>query len=123
MQKDTEKQTIEYLQAIKCLIVQEGLVYLVDNNHLRDLENLRIEDISISNTKDGIAIILKKNMVLPIPEELFDYIIDNRNITLYTFSPENYIEEPVITFCLSKDVLIEAKSIFKFSKNLAENIF
>ena len=115
-QKEPKKQTIEYMQAIKCLIFQEGLIYLVDNNHLRNLENLRTEDISVSSTKNGIAIILKNYMVLPIPEELLDYIIDNRNITLYTFSAENYIEEPVITFSLSKNALIEARSIFKFLK-------
>ncbi len=110
-------------EVLKCLIFQGGIICLVDNDYIKDIEDTKTEDISIAVNQKGIALILKKILVIPIPEELIDYLIDNRDIIIYTFSPENYIEEQVMTIKLSRDALIEAKSIFKFSKNLNEDIF
>ncbi len=110
-------------EVLKCLIFQGGIICLVDNDYIKDIEDTKTEDISIAVNQKGIALILKKILVIPIPEELIDYLIDNRDIIIYTFSPENYIEEQVMTIKLSRDALIEAKSIFNFSKNLNEDIF
>jgi len=111
------------IEALKCLIFQGGIICLVDNDYIKDIEDTKTEDISIAVNQKGIALILKKILVILIPEGLIDYLIDNRDIIIYTFSPENYIEEQVMTIKLSRDALIEAKSIFKFSKNLNEDIF
>lgn len=108
-------------QAIKCLIVQDGIICLIDSDYIKNIEDVKDEDISISVGKDGVVVILKGDFVIPIPEAILDYMVDNENITLYTFSPANYIEEPIITIKLSRDAIIEARGIYKYSKESSIN--
>ena len=101
---------------MKCLFVENGFICLVDGDYEKSIEDLKDEDISISFMGDGIAIILREKVIIPIPEAALDYFVDNANLTLYPFNPFNYIEKPIVTICLSRDTLVEARSIYNYSK-------
>ena len=104
------------VEAIKCLKVRAGIISLVDGDSMTKIERVEENDVSISVYDEGIAVVLKGEIVIPIPEEMIDYIIDNSNITLYPFTPHSYLEKPIITINLTRDVIVKAKSIFDYTK-------
>jgi hypothetical protein len=110
------------IYALKALFVKDGLICMVDRGYADWLLDIKSEDILVDVADDGLVVVLENqekpenNIILPIPEELIDYVIDNRRITVYTFS-EGYIERPVINIDLLRDTLIEARSIYLYKKS------
>lgn len=100
--------------AYKCLKVLNGIVALVDLTGY-DVLGISSDDISIHLTEYGLLIKIL-NIEIPIPESLFDFILENSNITIYPAGIENYIEEPVLSIEISKESLIEARGIYSFWK-------
>jgi len=110
------------IEALKCLIVKDGLIYLIDKDYAEKVSNISSDDVSINVMEQGVAVILKYEITIHVPEEILDYVVENRNITLYTFAPGSFIEEPVITIVLSRDALIEARSIYRYSKRINSHL-
>jgi len=104
------------LEVMKCLVVENGLICLVDGDYEKSIDDLKDDDITISFMEGGLAIVLQEKVIIPIPEATLDYFVDNANLTLYPFNPLNYIEKPIVTICLSRDTMVEARSIYHFSK-------
>lgn len=104
------------VEAIKCLIVQDGIISLIDGDSTTKIVGINEKDVSISIYDGGIVVVLKGEIVIPIPEEIIDYFIDNSTITVYPFSPANFMEKPIVTVNLSRDAIVQAKSIYCYSK-------
>ncbi len=105
--------------AIKCLPVDQGILCLVDRDALMDMGEIRPDDVSINIIpQKGIAVVVKEKLAVPVPEEMLDYMVENRNVSLYTFTPslDCYVEQPVAAIELSRDAMIKAKSVYQFSK-------
>ncbi|MDD5007776.1 MAG: hypothetical protein PHU49_01320 [Syntrophorhabdaceae bacterium] len=108
--------------ALKALFVKGGLICMVDKNYADWLENITPDDTLVNLADDGLAVIIENrekpenNIIIPLPDELLDYLIDNRELTVYTFS-ENYIEKPASrTFEISRDLLLEGRAIYRYNK-------
>lgn len=104
------------LEVMKCLVVENGFICLIDGDYEKSIEDLKDEDISVSLIDGGIAIVLQKKVIIPIPEAALDYFVDNANLTLYPFNPLNYMEKPIVTINFTRDTIFEAKSIYHYSK-------
>ena len=98
--------------ANKCFMVADGIMVVLDIDD-KELENISEEDIAIEFADYGLNVIVGDNIV-PIPEVMFDYIKENRNITIYTVNPDNYIFSPTLRLALPKESLIEAKGAYRF---------
>jgi len=97
--------------AIKCLVVSDGFICLVDRKELEDLGEVEKKDVVMEAGPGGLVIKLK-DVCIPIPVDYVDYLVENRNISIYPFGLD-YVEEPVITLELSRDAIIEARAVLK----------
>ena len=104
------------LEVMKCLVVENGFICLIDGDYAKTIEDLKDENIAISVMEGGLAIVLKEKVIIPIPEVMLDYFVDNANLTLYPFNPLNYIENPIVTISLLRDTIVEARSIYYYSR-------
>ncbi len=105
-------------QAFKCLMVKDGLICLIDAEYAKTLkvDDLKSGDAYVTAYDKGIAIVVKDDFIIPVPDDMVEYIIDNPNIVLYSFDPACYIEKPIITIGVSRDALIESKGMYNFMK-------
>lgn len=100
-------------EALKCLIVNDGIICLVDENIANDMEDIDTEHVSIGIDNNNLVVNIKDKCLIPVPYDYVDYLIENRNITVYPFGLD-YMEPPVIMLKLSRDALIEARALLKF---------
>jgi len=107
-------------QAFKCFIVKNGLICLIDADYAKQLKvvDLKSEDVYVTAFDKGIAIIIKDDFIIPMPDDddMVEYIINNPNIVLYSFDPASYIEKPIITIDVSRDALVESKGMYNLMK-------
>jgi hypothetical protein len=106
-------------QAFKCLMVKDGLICLIDADYAKRLkvDTLKSEDVYVTAFDEGIAIVVKDDFIIPVPDDMVEYIINNPNIVLYSFDPASYIEEPIITISVLRDALIECKGMYSLMKS------
>lgn len=100
--------------AYKILVVENGLIVLADIDGI-DTPRLTKDDVKIEINTTGFVIKVDE-LSITIPERVIDFFLENRTITLYPFSPENYIEEPALIIELSREAIIEARGVFTFWK-------
>jgi len=98
--------------ANKCFKVANGIVVVL-NIETEELANITEEDLAIEFAEYGLNVIIGSNVV-PIPEIMFDYITENRNITIYAVNDAEYFFEPTLHLELPKESLIEAKGAYRF---------
>ena len=98
--------------AYKILVVENGLIVLADIDGI-DTPRLTKDDVKIEINATGFVIKVDELSIV-IPERVIDFFLENRTITLYPFSAENYIEEPAISIELSREAIIEARGVFTF---------
>ena len=53
---------------------------------------------------------------IPIPESMFEYFVDNSNVTIYPYEADNYFSEPIFTVSIPKDSFIEIKAVYNYWK-------
>ncbi len=56
----------------------------------------------------------------PLPEDLLDYITENRFVTIYQLNGSHYLHPPTATIELEKETLIEAKAVYRYHKSRAK---
>ena len=56
-------------------------------------------------------------IVVPIPEFMLEFVIDNNAITFYRADNEEYMWEPLLSVEIPRDGLIEARGAYKFIQN------
>ena len=98
--------------AKKCYRVTNGIIVVIDADY-EEFADLNDDDISIEFVEYGINIVIG-DCVVPIPEIMFDYIIDNNNVTIYATNDDEYFFEPTLHIELPKDTLVEAKGVYKY---------
>jgi hypothetical protein len=99
----------------KCLKVANGILVLVNSDSTISLENITDRDVSIHVAEYGLLVKIK-DIEIPIPESLIEYFIQNRTITIYPLTMDNYIEEPLLSVTIRPESLIEARGIYNFWK-------
>ena len=98
--------------AKNCYMVTGGIMvalYIDDS----ELENISEEDIAIDFADYGLNIMVG-DIIVPIPEVMYDYITENRNITIYAVNSDNYFFKPTLHLELPKESIIEAKGAYRF---------
>jgi hypothetical protein len=101
--------------AFKCLKVAGGVLVLVNTDNTTSLKNITDHDVSICIAEYGLLIKIK-DIEIPIPESLMEYFMQNRTITIYPLTMDNYVEEPLLSVTIRPESLIEARGIYNFWK-------
>jgi hypothetical protein len=104
-----------------CLKVQGGIIVPVYNVEPELLKRLSGSSILISVKSYGLEMRIDE-IVVPLPEFMLEFIIDNNTITFYRADNAEYLWEPVLSVEIPRDDVIEAKGAYKFvqSRNSGE---
>ena len=100
--------------AYKVLIVSNGIIVLADITE-DDAAQIKATDVAISMNSAGL-VIKAAHLHIPIPENIMDFLADNKNITIYPFSSVKYVEEAILGIVISREAIIEARAIYNFWK-------
>ena len=100
--------------AYKVLIVSNGIIVLADITE-DDIAQIKATDVAIGMNSAGL-VIKAAHLYIPIPENTMDFLVDNRNITIYPFASYRYVEEALLNIALSREAIIEARGIYNFWK-------
>ena len=105
-----------------CLKVQGGIIVPVYNVEPEAMKRLSGSSILISVKSYGIEVRIDE-IVVPIPEFMLEFVIDNNTITFYRADNAEYLWEPLLSVEIPRDDLIEARGAYKFiqSSNSGEN--
>jgi hypothetical protein len=62
-------------------------------------------------------------IIVPIPEFMLEFIVDNNIITFYGADDADYLWEPILSVEIPRDDIIEARGAYKFIQgaNSGEN--
>lgn len=96
-----------------CLKVQGGVVVPVYDVEPEAMKGLSVSSIFISVKSYGLKVRIDE-IVVPIPEFMLEFIIDNNTITLYKADNAEYLWEPLLSVEIPRDDLIEARGAYKF---------
>jgi hypothetical protein len=91
-----------------CLKVQNGIIALVDEKE--EIKNLYSHNMEVEKRDYGVNIIVG-NLIIPIPEKLFDYLLDHPVIAVYQLNRYSYVAEPDLIINLDKLMLMSLKEI------------
>lgn len=99
--------------AIKCLKVNDGLMFLVP-----EVGNNRINaaDISISVNEVGVHI-MAGGIIMPVFDGVLCHLAKNPNIMIWFVSGERLVEESSQLFGLDRDAILEAKGAWEYRKS------
>ena len=105
-----------------CLKVQGGIIVPVYNVEAEEVKRLSGSGILVSVKSYGLEVRIDE-IVVPIPEFMLEFVIDNNAITFYRADNDEYMWEPLLSVEIPRDDLIEARGAYKFiqNSNLAEN--
>ena len=105
-----------------CLKVQGGIIVPVYNVEPEAMKRLSGSSILISVKSYGLEVRIDE-IVVPIPEFMLEFVIDNNTITFYRADNAEYLWEPLLSVEIPRDDLIEARGAYKFiqSSNSGEN--
>ena len=105
-----------------CLRVEGGIIVPVYNVEPETVKRLSGSSVLISVKSYGLDVRID-DVVVPIPEFMLEFVIDNNTITLYRANNQEYLWEPLLSIEVPRDDLIEARGAYKFvqSANSGEN--
>jgi hypothetical protein len=96
-----------------CLRAENGVIIVVPPDYGKDYFNaLSEKDISISIAEYGLEVHIK-DIVLPVPEFMMDFLAEHRAVTLYLADPLLYMWEAEFSVELPKDEIVEARGAYK----------
>ena len=99
-----------------CLKVQGGIIVPVYNVEPEAVKRLSGSSILISVKSYGLEVRIDE-IVVPIPEFMLEFVIDNNTITFYRADNAEYLWEPLLSVEIPRDDLIEARGAYKFIQN------
>lgn len=107
---------------LNCLKVQGGIIVPVYNVEPEAMKRLSDSSILISVKSYGLEVRVDE-IVVPIPEYMLEFVIENNTITFYKADNAEYLWESLLSIEMPRDGLIEARGAYKFiqSLNLGEN--
>ena len=106
--KDGRKMETTYLK------VKNGIIVIVpakENNETQYAKN----STKLVLAPNGLALIYK-DYEIPIPEEMFDYVLKNRIISIYEVSTDVALQSASATFEIERDMLVEGTTIYRYEK-------
>ena len=106
--KDGRKMETTYLK------VKNGIILIVpakENNETQYAKN----STKLVLAPNGLALIYK-DYEIPIPEEMFDYVLKNRIISIYEVSTDVVLQSSSATFEIERDMLVEGTTIYRYEK-------
>jgi hypothetical protein len=96
-----------------CLRAQNGVIVPMPPVYERDyFRTVSEKDISISVADYGLDVVIK-DIVVPVPEFMMDFLAENRTVTIYLADPSHYMWEPEFAVELPKDGIVEARGAYK----------
>jgi hypothetical protein len=96
-----------------CLRVQGGIIVLVYNAESQAMKRLSDSSILISVKSYGLEVLIDE-IIVPIPEFMLEFLIDNNTITFYRADNAEYLWEPLFSVGIPRDDLIGARGAYKF---------
>ena len=102
--------------ADNCFKAQGGIIVPIYDIEPEAVRHLSKDHISISVKNYGVDVLLRE-IIVPIPEFMLDFFIDNNTITLYSAYNGEYLWEPVAAVEIPKRDLLEAKGAYKFMRS------
>jgi hypothetical protein len=96
-----------------CLQVHGGIIVPVYNVEPEAMRRLSENSVFVSVKNYGIEVRVDE-IVVPIPEFMLEFVIDNNTITFYRADNEEYMWEPLLAIEVPRDDLIEARGAYKF---------
>ena len=99
-----------------CLKVQGGILVPVYNVEAEEVKRLSGNGILVSVKSYGLEVRIDE-IVVPIPEFMLEFVIDNNAITFYRADNDEYMWEPLLSVEIPRDDLIEARGAYKFIQN------
>jgi len=96
-----------------CLKVQGGIVVPVYSVEPETMRRFAGKSVVISVKSYGLEVRIDE-IVVPIPEFMLEFVVDNNTITFYRADNEEYMWEPLFSIEIPRDELIEARGAYKF---------
>ncbi len=100
---------------LHCLRAEGGIIAPVYMKEAVTLGGVTEKDISLKVKDYGIDVKIK-DLLIPIPEYILDYFVENNTITLYLADDSVYFWESVLAVEIPKSSLIEAKGIYRYKQ-------
>ncbi len=99
--------------AIKCLKVNDGLMFLV-----RETGNgkIHLSEISISVNEVGVHI-KAGDIIMPVFDGVLGHFAKNPNVMIWFVSEERFVEESSLFFEVDRDAILEAKGAWEYRKS------
>lgn len=98
--------------AIKCLRVNDGLIFLVPET---GKSRINASDISISVNEVGVHI-MAGDIIMPVFDGVLGHLAKNPNVMIWFVSGERYVEESSLFFEVDRDAILEAKGAWEYRK-------
>lgn len=99
-----------------CLKAHGGIIVPVYNLESEAVKRLSGSSILISVKSYGLDVRVDE-IVVPIPEFMLEFLIDNNTITFYKADDAEYLWEPLLAIEIPREDLIEARGAYKFIQN------
>ena len=101
------------IYAIKCLKVNDGLMFLVP-----ETERNRISASEISILVNEVGVHIKAgDIVMPVFDGVLGHFTRNPNIMIWSVSGERFVEESSLFFEVDRDSILEAKGAWEYRKS------
>ena len=99
-----------------CFKAQGGIIVPIYDIESETVRHLSKDHVSISVKNYGVDVLLR-DIIVPIPEFMLDFFIDNNTITLYSAHNCEYLWEPVAAVEIPKRDLLEATGAYKYARS------
>lgn len=100
---------------LHCLKAEGGIIAPVYMEEAESFKKITEKDISVSVKDYGIDVKINL-LVIPIPEYMLDFFVENGTITLYLADDSVYLWEPILAVEIPKNKLVEANGIYRFMR-------
>ncbi len=110
------------METIECLKVKNGIIVVTIPPTDNGIGTGRPKDDTTLILGPHGLILIYKDHQIPIPEEMFDYVLENRIISIYELNATEHLHSPTVTFELERDKLIEGTTIYRYEKKRVEEI-
>lgn len=106
---------------LHCLKAEGGIiapVYMEEG--IESFKKVTDKDVSVSVKDHGIDVKIKE-LVIPIPEYMLDFFVENGTITIYLADDSVYLWEPILAVEIPKNKLVEVNGIYRFMRKKGGN--
>ncbi len=98
--------------AIKCLKVNDGLMFLVPES---GKSRINASEISLSVNEVGVHI-MAGDIIMPVFDGVLGHFAKNPNVMIWFVSGERFVEESGLLFEVDRDAILEAKGAWEYRK-------